>query len=145
MMQVVSGSRDKSIRVWDVRSGGQAGVIEKAHKSDVSEVTICGDYSIVSVSRDMSMNHFDLRTMKCVKSIQAHTEEIYGVALCADRSRLCTAGKGKVVHTWDLNLNPLAQCHGHTKTITAVVASSTENCIASVSEDGFLRIWVAPS
>ena len=90
----------------------------------------------------MQLRLFDLRTLKPVVSVKTD-DEIWGVTFYEQGQSLCTAGKDKHIHMWDLNLTPLAHYKAHRSSATACFASPTENSIGSVAQDGYMRLWVA--
>ena len=120
----------------------QVAQIKKAHKSDVTEVAVRGN-DCISVSTDMQLKYHDLRNMKCVNHVKAHEKEVTGVSFCADDSMLCTSSKDMVVGVWDYSTGSLqnqSRCMGHTKAVNCVFARG--GCVASLGEDGDMRVWV---
>lgn len=64
---VWSVSRDLSVRQWDIASGKQLQMIEKAHTLNISSVAACMDGSRVATgSRDYSVKVWDSGTGTCV-------------------------------------------------------------------------------
>ena len=62
--RIVSGSLDKTLRVWDAATGACERVLE-GHSSDVSRVCVLPDGRIVSGSRDKTLRVWNAATGAC--------------------------------------------------------------------------------
>ncbi|KAJ3147407.1 protein with putative role during mitosis [Geranomyces michiganensis] len=101
---VVSGSRDKTLRLWDATSGNCLHVFS-GHDNWVRDVVVhpLGRF-IVSVSDDRSLRVWDLQQAgRCVKTLaDAHPHFVTTVALTgAQAPVLATGGVDGAVRVWD--------------------------------------------
>ena len=91
---LVSGSRDKSLIVWNVYNEvyddevKECGVPHKSlrgHNHFVSDVALSQDnLFMISSSWDKTLRLWDLRTCKATRHFVGHTKEIYTVAFSPD-------------------------------------------------------------
>jgi WD40 repeat protein len=76
---VVSGSGDKTLRLWDVASGKCVKTLE-GHSDYVSSVSFSKDNKIVvSGSGDNTLRLWDVATGKCVKTLEGHSDYVRSV------------------------------------------------------------------
>lgn len=101
--RIVSGSRDRSIRVWNV-TGECVFVFEGAHdnwvtsiKAFVGEIPIC-----VTGSQDKRFKVFNLRDFKLAQSHVGDDGSVSTVAISQDGSICASAGKMGKIHLWYL-------------------------------------------
>lgn len=111
---VASGSRDKTIRVWDVENG-ECVMVLTGHDNWVRAVAFLPmpDAApgapapaplLVSVSDDKSIRVWDLMERRCVKTIaDAHAHFVTCLDLCGRRPLLATGGVDNVVKVWNLD------------------------------------------
>lgn len=107
---VVSGSNDRTVRVWDLETG-QCLKILKGHSHGVNTIAITADgRRIVSGSQDGTLRIWDLRTNECLKVLEDHRSDRrhklpVGRAVVTPDSRwLITESRGdqSEVHLWDM-------------------------------------------
>ena len=71
--RVVSGSNDKTLKVWDVATGKCVATLE-GHSSDVYCVAVFPDgRRVVSGSDDKTLKVWDLATGECVATLEGHS------------------------------------------------------------------------
>ena len=104
--QIVSGSDDKSVRVWDANTGEQLRELQ-GHTSSVISVAFSHDGNrIVSGSYDNSVRVWDAKTGEQLRELQGHTSSVYSVAFSHDGNRIVSGSDDNSVQVWDnLNLN----------------------------------------
>ena len=78
----ISGSRDKTVRVWDLESGECLKVL-KGHTNSVRSVALTPDgRKGISGGEDKTVRVWDLESRVCLKVLEGHTECC--VECCAD-------------------------------------------------------------
>ncbi|KAE9394627.1 hypothetical protein BT96DRAFT_886390 [Gymnopus androsaceus JB14] len=122
--QIVSGSYDKSVRIWDASTGKEMHKLE-GHTSWVSSVAFSPDGTqIVSGSYDQSVRIWDASTGKEMHKLEGHTHSSV---------RIWDASTGKEMH----------KLEGHTHLVNSVAFSPDGTQIVSGSDDQSVRIWDA--
>jgi len=100
--RAVSGSTDKTLRVWDLESGQCLRVLE-GHSGSVRSVSVTLDGRwAVSGSRDNTLRVWDLESGACLHTLEGHTYGVYAVALTTDGKRAVSVSRDKTLRVWDL-------------------------------------------
>ena len=107
---IISGSEDKTIRIWDVASGNLLNVLE-GHTSRISSVALSkNDQFIVSGSLDKTVRLWDRVTGESVKIFCGHSHFVSSVDISPNNKyivsseRQCAGDKTKDITTriWDV-------------------------------------------
>jgi len=100
--RIVSGSWDKSVRVWDALKGKELNILN-GHTSSVSSVAFSTDgMCIISGSRDKSVRVWDALTGKGLNVLNGHTSSVYSVAFSTDGMRIVSGSRDKSVRAWHI-------------------------------------------
>ncbi|KAF7364496.1 hypothetical protein MVEN_00318000 [Mycena venus] len=143
--RVVSGSNDKTVRIWDATTGAALGKIE-GHDSYVTSVAFSPDGArVVSGSSDKTVRIWDATTGAVLGKIEGHDDEyVTSVAFSPDGARVVSGSSDKTVRIWDATTGAvLGKIEGHDEYITSVAFSPDGACVVSGSDDKTVRIWDA--
>ena len=81
---IVSGSRDKTLRVWELGTGRCLNTLQ-GHTSLGLSVAVSPDgRHIVSGSWDKTLRVWELETGRCLHTLQGHTDPVHSVAVSPD-------------------------------------------------------------
>jgi WD40 repeat protein len=140
--RIVSGSRDKTVRLWDLQ-GQTIGQPFKGHTDSVYSVAFSPDgQRIVSGSEDKTVRLWDLQGQAIGQPFQGHTDSVYSVAFSPDGQRIVSGSRDKTVRLWDLQGQTIGQpFKGHTSFVTSVAFSPDGQRIVSGSWDKTVRLW----
>ena len=122
--QVVSGSWDGMLRIWNVTTGGVEAEL-KGHTDWVTSVAFSQDGSrVISGSRDKTVRIWNATTGGLEAKLKGHTVEVTSVAFSQDGSRVISGSKDKTVRIWNAMTSGLeAELKGHTNSVTSVAFS----------------------
>jgi len=100
-LYIFSGSRDKTIRLWDTLNG-QCLHIFNGHDNWIRDIIVHpnGKY-LISVSDDKTMKVWDIKTGHCIKTIEGHQHFV----TCADFNKtsplIATGSVDQTVKIWE--------------------------------------------
>ncbi len=136
----LSGSRDSTVRVWDLRTGSCSGVLE-GHSYHVQDVAWGNDQRhAVSCSKDIRL--WDVQTGSCVRVFDGHADTIRSVRWSADDSQLLSAAHDGTVRIWDAQTGDcLHVLEGHPFGVVAAVFTHDQRSVLSCDWKGGVRVW----
>ena len=95
-----SASFDKSVRLWDGRTGKFIAVL-RGHVQAVYQLAWSADSRLlVSGSADSTLKLWSMKTKKLDTDLPGHGDEIYAVDWSPDGQRVVSGGKDKVLRIW---------------------------------------------
>ncbi|KAK6111156.1 Guanine nucleotide-binding protein subunit beta-2-like 1 [Brugia pahangi] len=141
----LSGSWDKTLRLWDLTTGVTSRQFV-SHTKDVLSVAFSADNrQIVSGSRDKTIKLWNtLAQCKYTVSEDCHTDWVSNVRFSPSSSNpvIVSAGWDKIVKVWNLANCKLKTNHiGHTGYINTVTVSPDGSLCASGGKDGNAMLW----
>eukprot|EP01090_Pellita_catalonica_P018997 TRINITY_DN6303_c0_g1_i1.p1 TRINITY_DN6303_c0_g1~~TRINITY_DN6303_c0_g1_i1.p1 ORF type:complete len:450 (-),score=27.01 TRINITY_DN6303_c0_g1_i1:125-1474(-) len=139
---LLSGSRDRTIRIWDPRIGVQLQVIELV--SMVTSMKIMGDICYTacreSAARDFNIFSVNVRTGKIGLCFEGHQGKIKSYII--EGSTMVTCSTDNTVRQWDLKSGAcVAIFRGHYAPVNAIAMVGTKY-LFSGSSDGNIRVWL---
>ncbi|KAF7295670.1 F-box/WD repeat-containing protein 11 [Mycena indigotica] len=134
-----TGSRDRTVREWNLTTGLVERVIEGVHASSVLSICVHDGY-IASAGSDRRVAVWNLTTNSLVKVIADHEDSVLCVRM--DGNRLVSCSKDRTVRTYSFpDLEPQHVLGAHRAAVNAVSLSDT--LIVSGSGDRSVRLWDA--
>ena len=130
--RAVSGSRDRTLRIWDLQSGQCLHILE-GHSGEVTGVSLTPDGSrAVSGSRDHTLRVWDLQSGQCLLTLQDHTGVVTGMSLTPDGTRAVSGGFTQTLRVWDLQSGQgLAFYHTRDKIMSHTPFSTGDRIVCS--------------
>ncbi|KAF8193560.1 WD40-repeat-containing domain protein, partial [Mycena galopus ATCC 62051] len=143
--QIVSGSGDRTIRLWDVETGQQVGKALEGHTYEVRSVAFSSDgRHIISGSGDKTIRLWDVETGQQVgKALDGHTDWVRSVAFSSDGRHIFSGSDDNTIRLWDVETGKQVgkALDGHTLWVQSVAFSSDGRHIVSGSGDKTIRLW----
>ncbi|KIX03991.1 uncharacterized protein Z518_07544 [Rhinocladiella mackenziei CBS 650.93] len=141
---IVSGSGDRSVRIWDATTGGQLRVLT-GHRYFVNSVAFSPDgTTIASGSGDRLVRIWDAATGTQLWELAGHTDPAYCVAFSPNGTTIASGSVDRSVRIWDAATGTqLRKLAGHRDLVSSVAFSPDGTTIASGSRDKSVRIWDA--
>ncbi len=142
---IVSASKDKSIRIWNARTGRPIGDPLEGHTEFVNSVAFSPDGKhIVSASHDKTIRIWDVKTGKQVGGpLKGHTRQVYSASYSVDGNYIVSASADKTIRIWDAKTGEQVGCplKGHTNFVRSAYFSPDGKRIVSASYDFSIKIW----
>ncbi len=137
--RLASGSGDKSIKLWDVKTGQCVQTLQ-GHSSYVYALTLLGDGRLASGSEDKSIKLWDVQTGQCVQTLQGHSNGVTALTLLGD-GRLASGSTDNSIKLWDVQTGQCVQTlQGHSSTVCALTLLG-DGRLASGSYDESIKLW----
>ncbi|KAG6861537.1 hypothetical protein C0995_015270 [Termitomyces sp. Mi166 len=132
-----TGSRDRTVREWNLTTGIVERVIGGVHTASVLSVCVHGGY-LASAGSDNRVAVWDLEQNQLHKVLMDHTDSVLCVRF--DDRRLVSCSKDHTVRTYSFpDLTPQNILRAHRAAVNAV--SISRNLIASGSGDKSIKVW----
>ncbi|GAB4038378.1 WD40 domain-containing protein [Spirosoma gilvum] len=138
----LSGSYDKSLKLWEVKTGREIRTFT-GHTSQVVSVAISPNsrYAL-SGSWDKSLKLWDITSGQEVRTFTGHEGIIRSVAFSPDGHYVLSGSMDKTLKLWDVKSGRKVHTFkGHTDQIYSVTFSSDGKHVLSGSRDKTLKLW----
>ena len=143
---LASGSRDETVKLWDVASGRQLRTLS-GHGSWVNSIAFSPDGKVLaSGSGDKTIKLWDVASGRELRSLSGHTDWVFSVAFSPDGKVLASGSYDSTIKLWDVaSGSELRTLSGHTDKVTSVAFSPDGKVLASGGEDKTIKLWDAAS
>ncbi len=138
--RAVSASKDHTLKVWDLETGGVLRTLDSAWVVGVA-VTPDGKRA-VSASGDHTLKVWDLETGGALRTLEGHSADVIGVAVTPDGKRAVSASRDNTLKVWDLESGgALRTLEGHFASVWGVAVTPDGKGAVSASDDHTLKVW----
>lgn len=142
---LVSSSKDKTIRIWDIKNKSCLQVLQ-GHKDWVRSVLINADNTkIISGGDDWTIKVWDIKTASCENTLEGHTMPVITLAIpsLAGKGRFFfSSSRDHTIKVWDAqNYKCMKSLENHQDWVTSLALPHEGNKVVSGSLDGTICIW----
>jgi WD40 repeat protein len=140
--RAVSGSEDKTVKVWDLESGEVLRTLI-GHTGEVYSVALTPDgCRALSGSEDMTLKVWDLESGEALRTLEGHSGFVNAVAVTPDGRRAVSGSGDHTLKVWNLESGEvLRTLEGHTEGINAIAVTPDGCRVVSGSRDNSLKLW----
>jgi WD40 repeat protein len=139
--RIVTGSGDRTARVWDVATGAELLKLE-GHEGQVNSVAISRDGLRIATSADKAARIWDAKTGKVLQKLEGHTDAVNVVDFSPDGLRVATASWDRTARLWDARTGQeIRTFTGHTEPVIGVAFTPDGRKLVTASWDRTARLW----
>ncbi len=143
--RIVTGSWDKTARIWSVEKGVSELRLEGGHRQYVNDATFSPDGTrIVTAGDDRTACIWDARNGKLLLTLRGHGDRVSSAVFSPDGKHVLTASHDKTARLWDAQTGKtLRELVGHREAVLAAVFSRDGKRILTGGEDNQAKVWDA--
>jgi F-box/WD-40 domain protein MET30 len=135
---VMTGSFDKSIRVWDLTTGKHLRTLT-GHSRCVRALQF-DDAKLVTGAMDNTLKIWNYHTGQCIRTLEGHTGGV--LSLDFVDSRLMASGStDNTIRVWNFEAGECCTLLGHTEWVNSVKICHEGTMLVSSSDDATIRLW----
>ena len=136
-----SGSRDRSVRHWDLDLGKQLQICQPP-AGGTKAVFVSAGKQALSTHYDHFLRMWDLKTGRETSRFAGHQDEVYGVALAPSGLTAASASWDGTVRVWDVRKSKETKClFGHSDRVLALAYLPDGQRLLSAGDDRTVRLW----
>jgi TIR domain/WD domain, G-beta repeat len=137
----LSGSYDKTLRLWDLASGSIIRTLT-GHTGRVFSVAIAPDgRTALSGSEDKTLRLWDLTSGSTIRTLTGHTDIVFSVAISPDGRTALSGSNDKTVRLWNLASGSMIRTLTGANEAFSVAIVPDGRTALSGSADKTLRQW----
>ncbi len=139
---VISGSHDKTLKVWNWQTGEQLLTLE-GHSSLVTALTITPDGKyVISGSDDKTLKVWNWQTGEQLLTLEGHSSLVTALTITPDGKYVISGSDDKTLKVWNWQTGEqLLTLEGHSSLVKAVALSADGKYVISGSGDKTLKVW----
>jgi WD40 repeat protein len=141
--QVVSGSDDQTVRLWDAATGAPLQMLQ-GHSDSVMSVAFSPDgKQVVSGSVDRTVRLWDATIGAPLQTLEGHLGWVTSVAFSPNGKQVVSGSADRTVWLWDAATGaPLQTLEGHSGSVTSVAFSPDGRLVSTLRVLGH---WIVDS
>jgi len=137
---LVTGGRDSTVRVWDMRTKAEVHVLGGHENTIVSLLTQAHDPEIVSGSADMTIRLWDLAAGKTSSILTHHKKSVRALVQHPDEFSFAS-GAADNIKKWKYPRGDfICNLSGHNAVVNTLAVNS-DNVLVSGADNGTLHFW----
>ena len=142
---LVSGSKDRSLIIWDLASADNIDLDEYHHADRIWSCAISNDGNyVVSGSNDKTVKVWDLHSRKEIRTFFGHEKGVFSCVVSRDGLTLITSSEDRTIRSWDFNTGKeILVMRGHNAPVRCCAITPDNKKIISASDDSTVKLWNA--
>ncbi|GAA5803321.1 WD40-repeat-containing domain protein [Helicostylum pulchrum] len=138
---LISGSRDKTLKIWHIPTSKCIRTIEDEHDGSILCMRVDKENQLLMTgSSDATCTIWSLPQVKPILKLRGHGHNVLDVCL-VNNNRIVTSSRDHTLRVWDKNTGAeLRQMLGHTASVNAIEPVGG-NRVVSASGDSTLKLW----
>ena len=136
--QLLSGSRDNTLRLWNLRTGMCLKVFS-GHLNGINDAIFTSVSTILSASDDTTVKLWDIANAITLMTYVGHKKSVTSLAMSSDSTRLFTGSEDKTVKIWNTITGKSIKILKHDEVVTSVKYHSFLQIISASGEN--IYVW----
>ncbi len=138
----MSGSYDKTVKLWQVSTGREIRIFN-GHSKGVTAVAFSPDGQLaLSGSLDKTVKLWQVSTGREIRTFNGHSNSVWAVAFSPDGQLALSGSADKTVKLWQVSTGrEILTFKGHSQPVSAVAFSADGQLALSGSDDKTLKLW----
>ncbi|KAJ6237997.1 transducin beta-like protein [Anaeramoeba flamelloides] len=139
---LISGSNDKTIKIWSVTKG-QPLITFKAHEKEINQITVAPNKKIfASASRDKTIKLWNVKDGSLIETYRGHRRGVWDVAFSPIDKVFASCSGDQTIKVWSLESNQcIRTLEGHMAAVLRVKFISNGTQIVSTGADSLIKVW----
>uniref|UniRef100_A0A672NTG3 Kinesin-like protein KIF21A n=1 Tax=Sinocyclocheilus grahami TaxID=75366 RepID=A0A672NTG3_SINGR len=142
---VITGSKDHTVKMFDVVEGAQGSIsathhFDPSHQDGLEALAIHGD-ALFTAARDSCIKKWDLTRKQLQEQVeQAHSDLLSSLAVVPGSSAVMSGCKSGLLKFWHTDtLRALGEIRGHDSSVNDICTNSSQ--LFTASDDRTVKIW----
>ncbi|GAA6018592.1 hypothetical protein JCM10207_007229 [Rhodosporidiobolus poonsookiae] len=113
---LMTGSWDRSVRIWNLETGKEVGVL-RGHTRGVRALQFDA-LKLVTGSMDSTLKIWNWRTGECMRTLRGHRDAV--ICLTYDKQLLVSGSGDSTIRVWDFGTGEVYTLRGHSEWVNSV-------------------------
>ncbi|XP_026065958.1 kinesin-like protein KIF21A isoform X1 [Carassius auratus] len=144
---VITGSKDHTVKMFDVVEGAQGSIsathhLDPSHQDGLEALAIHGE-TLFTAARDSCIKKWDLTHKQLQEQVErAHSDLLSSLAVVPGSSAVVSGCKGGLLKFWHTDtLRPLGEIRGHDSSVNDICTNGSQ--LFTASDDRTVKFWHA--
>jgi len=138
---VLTGSDDRTIKLWDTRNGNKLAALEGAVKGVMSVAFSDDGKHVVGASNDFALRIWSLSTSRVLYALNGHQNKIYCAGFSSDSRTIFSGGYDRLIKLWDVHRGVVTQSINCQSSCNDGAMTRDCSVLVSVHLDASVRLW----
>jgi WD40 repeat protein len=140
-LKLVSGSFDKTIKLWQLDSGSEIYTLGERLKGIFALAVSPDGKLLASGSWDEAIELWNLETGKLIHNLSQHKASVRALAIAPDSKTLISGSFDQTIILWSLPDGIVGKTILDREPIAAIALSADGTFLASTGDDGIVKLW----
>ena len=138
---VLTGSDDRTVKLWDSRNGNRLSCLEGAVKGVMCVAFSDDGKHVLGASNDFAVRIWSLKTSRVVHALTGHQNKIYCAGFATDSKTVFSGGYDRLIKFWDVQRGLVTHTINCTSSCNDASMTPDGAVLVSVHLDAAVRLW----
>ena len=138
---IISGSWDKTIKIWDIKSSECIRTLY-GHTGSVNSIVVTPDgKTIISGSNDETIRLWDIKSGECLNTFEGHTSYICSLTITPNREIIISGSSDLSIKLWDIKSGECLNTFKDYSCVHSLAITPDGKTIISGYDCGSIKLW----